>query len=254
MALLLAGAIRLSERRAAFVSAVTHELRTPLTTFRMYAEMLAEGMVRDAGKREQYLRTLCAESNRLSHLVENVLAYARLERGRMKGRAEQVSVQDMVDRVLARLEQRAQQAGMKLTVECGAATTAADIFTDVSAVEQILSNLVDNACKYAARAEDKRIHLSAQPLSRDVVFRVWDHGPGISREGERRLFSPFSKSAQRAAESAPGVGLGLALCRRLARQIGGRLAFVRTPVGACFELILPQMPVGRRQAGVNGEQ
>lgn len=242
MALLLAGAIRLSERRAAFVSAVTHELRTPLTTFRMYAEMLAEGMVPDPAKREYYLRTLCAESNRLSHLVENVLAYARLERGRMKSRAEQVSVQGVVDRVLPRLEQRAQQVGMQLSVECGAAATAIGIFTDVSAVEQVLFNLVDNACKYAAKAEDKRIHLSVQPMSRNVVFRVWDHGPGILREDERRLFRPFGKSAQHAAESAPGVGLGLALCRRLARQIGGRLAFVRMPEGACFELALPQLP------------
>lgn len=246
-AILLAGAMRLSERRAAFVSAVTHELRTPLTTFRMYAEMLAEGMVPDPAKREHYLRTLCAESNRLTHLVENVLAYARIERGRMKSRAEQVTVQAVVDRVLPRIKERTEQAGMQLVTECGVAATAAGMLTDVSAVEQILFNLVDNACKYAARADDRRVHLSVQPVSCSVVFRVWDHGPGISREDERRLFRPFSKSAQKAAESAPGVGLGLALCRRLAKQIGGRLAFVRAPGGACFELTLPQMPAAEWQ-------
>ena len=76
---LLYGTVSLSERRADFVSAVTHELRTPLTTFKMYSEMLAEGMVPDEQKRRAYLGTLCSEANRLSHLVENVLAYARLE-------------------------------------------------------------------------------------------------------------------------------------------------------------------------------
>ncbi len=146
-----------------------------------------------------------------------------------------------------RVTRQGRECGMRLSVECGVAATDAGMFTDVSAVEQILFNLVDNACKYAARAEDKRIRFSVQPASDNVVFRVWDHGPGISREDERRLFRPFSKSAQRSAESAPGVVLGLALCRRLAKQIGGRLAFVRMPEGACFERTLPQLPADQRQ-------
>ena len=77
LALLLVGAIRLSERRGTFVSAVTHELRTPLTTFRLYTEMLDEGMVRDEASRRSYLKTLRAEADRLGHLVENVLAFAQ---------------------------------------------------------------------------------------------------------------------------------------------------------------------------------
>ncbi len=76
--MMLRGVLALSERRASFVSAVTHELRSPLTTFRMYAEMLAEGMVRDEQQRDRYLSTLRQEADRLSHLVDNVLQYARL--------------------------------------------------------------------------------------------------------------------------------------------------------------------------------
>ena len=81
MVALFVGTLALSERRATFVSAVTHELRTPLTTFRMYTEMLAKGMVSNEKQRD-YLDTLHREANRLGHLVENVLAYARLQRGR----------------------------------------------------------------------------------------------------------------------------------------------------------------------------
>ena len=111
---------------------------------------------------------------------------------------------------------------------------------DVSAVERILVNLVDNACKFASRAANPYIVLELDRRDRLAVLRVRDYGPGISKREERRLFKPFRKSAREAANSAPGVGLGLALSRRLARQMGGRLRLDRRiKEGACFELILP---------------
>jgi signal transduction histidine kinase len=241
VAVLLHGTVSLSERRAAFVSAVTHELRTPLTTFKMYSEMLAEGMVPDETKRKSYLSTLCSEANRLSHLVENVLAYARLERGSARSRVERVTLGQLLDRVKDRLDQRTGQAGMKFVVDADATALQTLVHVDVSAVEQILFNLVDNACKYAApTATEKLIHLEALPDGKFAMLRVRDHGQGISLEGAKRLFQPFSKSAHEAAHSAPGVGLGLALCRRLSRSMGGDLrldALVKD--GACFVLTLP---------------
>jgi len=240
---LMMGVVSLSERRASFVSAVTHELRTPLTTFRMYAEMLSEGMVPDEAKRKEYLATLCAEGNRLSHLVENVLAYARIERGRARGHMEVTAAGDIIGRLKDRLEQRTTQAGLNLVVEENPAAQAMRVRTDVSAVDQILFNLVDNACKYAASGDDKRIHLETACENGALCLRVRDHGPGISAEDARRLFRPFSKSAKHAAETAPGVGLGLALSRRLARQMKGDLRICgRVTDGACFELILPARP------------
>jgi len=237
---LLAGVVTLSERRASFVSAVTHELRTPLTTFRMYAEMLSEGMVPDEARRKEYLSTLCAEGNRLSHLVENVLAYARIERGRARGHTEVTTAGDIIGRLKDRLEQRTAQAGLSLVVDENGEAQALQVRTDVSAVDQILFNLVDNACKYAANGGDKRIHLETAQENGSLCLRVRDHGPGISAEDAKRLFRPFSKSAKHAAETAPGVGLGLALSRRLARQMKGDLRICpRVTDGACLELILP---------------
>ena len=239
VAVLLWGTVSLSERRAAFVSAVTHELRTPLTTFRMYSEMLAGGMVADEAKRLRYLDTLRIEADRLVHLVENVLAYARLERGRAAGRTETIALADLVDRVRGRLADRARQAGFEWVVERPEGGAAA-VRADASAVEQILFNLVDNACKYAAGAADKRIHLVAGTAGGRAALKVCDHGPGLSPGDLRRLFRPFSKSARDAAHSAPGVGLGLALSRRLAREMGGDLILEPAPgSGACFVLILP---------------
>ena len=238
---LLLGVVSLSERRAAFVAAVTHELRTPcLTTFRMYAEMLAEGMLKDESKRQAYLETLRVEADRLTHLVTNVLAYARLERGRPGGRRESMPLADLVERMRDRLSDRASQAEMQLVLEDDAADTACAVRTDPAAVEQVLFNLVDNACKYAVGARDKRIHLQLRADDRWIHFRVRDHGPGISQQASRRLFLPFSKSVHDAATSAPGVGLGLALCKRLAQELGGRIEIENgTSGGASFVFSLP---------------
>ena len=254
VAVLLHGVVSLGERRAAFVSAVTHELRTPLTTFKMYSEMLAEDMVPDETKRKSYLSTLCSEANRLSHLVENVLAYARLERGSARSRIERVSLGQLIERVKPHLDQRAAQAEMSVVVDSDEMALGTIVHVDASAVEQILFNLVDNACKYAApTASERIIHLEALPDGKFAMLRVRDHGQGITAEGAKRLFQPFSKSAHEAAHSAPGVGLGLALCRRLSRSMGGDLrldALVKN--GACFVLTLPVSAQGEAPAAAIG--
>jgi signal transduction histidine kinase len=239
VALLLQGVITLSERRGAFVAAVTHELRTPLTTFRMYAEMLAENMVPSAETRQKYLETLRIEADRLSHLVENVLVYARLERGRQGQRREPVTLGSLVERSLSRYADRAAQAGMKLEFEQDESLADVQLRTDPSAVEQILFNLVDNACKYAVMAADRRIQIALASDGQQAIIRVADHGPGIDAKAARRLFQPFSKSVHDAACSAPGVGLGLALSRRLAHQLGGKLVLESSADGARFALYLP---------------
>lgn len=239
---LMRGVVKLSERRASFVSSVTHELRTPLTTFSLYSDMLAEGMVQDEAKQKVYLRTLRKESARLTHLVENVLAYSRIERGSARARVETVTVGALVDRMCERLRARAEEAGMELHCDVTPDVAELEIRVDTTAVEQIIFNLVDNASKYASgEGNGKVIELRAlaHPKSvHRVVFQVCDDGPGIARSEQRKLFRAFHKSAQEAAHSKPGVGLGLALCRRLARALGGDLQIVARKKGACFELTI----------------
>ncbi|MGE5607694.1 MAG: sensor histidine kinase [Bacillota bacterium] len=240
---LLWGALLLSQRRAAFVSAVTHELRTPLTTVSMYAEMLEGGMIPDEQKRRRYLSTLRIEADRLGHLVENVLAYSRIERGNPNGRIQEVTLSQLIDHMRDRLAARSEQAGMQLRVEMAEGMADLVVRADASAVEQILLNLVDNSGKYAAGNGDRRIHLQVDRQGAVAEIRLRDHGPGISASDLRRMFRPFSKSARDAANSAPGVGLGLALSRRLAREMHGDLELDgHTQDGACFVLTLPITP------------
>lgn len=239
VAMLLQGVVSLSERRGAFVSAVTHELRTPLTTFRMYAEMLADNMVSDESARRNYLQTLRVEADRLTHLVENVLLYARLERGRRGAQIAPVAVSQILEQAAPRLTDRAKQANFEIAIDADQTVRHTHVRADPTAVEQILFNLVDNACKYAAAAADRTLHLEARTAASFVELRLRDHGPGVDHRQRRLLFQPFRKSAQEAARTASGVGLGLALSRRLARDMSGDLLYSpESSGGACFVLRL----------------
>ena len=188
------GIVALSERRAAFVSAVTHEMRTPLTTFRLYSEMLSSGMVKDPEKQNGYLATLTSEADRLSHLVENVLAYARLERGSARAQVEEISLQSIIDRVKPRLEQRAAQdsVGIRVDADTDAANTRVKV--DITAVEQILFNLVDNACKYGRDPEgEDSIHLEADTDGTSSSSRSWPW----HQQGRRKATLPALREIRR---------------------------------------------------------
>ncbi len=237
--LLLAGVMKLSERRAAFVSSVTHELRTPLTTFRLYSEMLVEGMVTDEEKKQDYLRTMLSESERLNHLVENVLSYSRIERGNGRSNFEKLGVADLIERMRPVLQRRVDQEDAALSIEL--ADDLGKVETDVTAVEQILFNLIDNACKYGLpEGQQGHVTLDVRKGGKGIVFEVSDEGRGIERSEKKRLFRAFHKSAHDAAHDKPGVGLGLALCRRLARALGGDLKLGSPREGgASFVLSLP---------------
>ena len=234
--LLVHGVMRLSERRASFVSAVTHELRTPLTTFRLYSDMLESGAVKPA-KRGDYLRVLSREADRLSHLVENVLSFSQVERGSARSVVMETSMVGLLEPLRERLAARLATAGLTLEM-----TTSEDskVRVDAAAVEHILFNLIDNAAKYAAASDPPKVEIAVMSYARHLEIIVSDHGPGIPVSERRRIFRAFHKSAREAAESRPGVGLGLALSRRLAKKLGGGLECVDAPQGARFLLRLPR--------------
>jgi signal transduction histidine kinase len=205
----------------------------------MYSEMLAEGMVDDADKRQIYLETLRDESGRLSALVENVLAYARLEEGRAPPRPVPTTAGDLVNQVVGHLRQRAEAAGMSLSVE-NEVPRETPLAVDMEVVGQILANLVDNACKYAAGADDRTIHLVGRVEDGALALGVRDHGPGVGPQHAKAIFSPFDRGARGGGDATPGVGLGLALARGQARDLGGDLVLESCgPDGACFKLTLP---------------
>ena len=227
-----------AERRSRFASAVTHELRTPLTTFKLYTEMLTSGMVTDEHTRAEYLMTLARESDRLSRLVENVLAYSRLEQGNGRAEREELDAAQLLQRVLPDCVERARSGGMELVFTEGEFAGAARVVTDVASVAQILFNLVDNACKYAAQAADRRIELTAASRGDQLVITCRDRGPGIPEACARQVFQPFVRG-ENAPSDVAGIGLGLSLSLGLARDLGGDLLVEEVSPGAALSLSLP---------------
>lgn len=233
--LALRKSIEFGERQRRFASLVTHELRSPLTTFRLYSDLLAEGLVKEQEKRATYHRTLQKESGQMTRMVENVIAHSRLEEGRAKLVRERILLTKLLDDLTADLTACAAQAGGELTVDAGGTSDVA-LETDPAAVGQILNNLVENACKYGAPP----IHVGASVHHGTLRLRVRDHGPGVPAAVARRIFRPFERGTRDETDPVRGLGLGLALSRGLAHDLGGDLTLEPPPDGgACFVLTLP---------------
>ena len=131
---------------------------------------------------------------------------------------------------------RAEQAGFSFNVEVWG-DRESPTSLDLQNVERILFNLVDNACKYAAGGEEKRIDLKVRINEHEITFNVRDHGAGIPLDDRSRIFKAFERGTRQADGSIPGLGLGLALSKGLAEDMGGSLRLVNAQP-AEFELIV----------------
>ncbi len=247
LAILAAGAMlvrqaRRSEVEAAlktsFVANVSHELKTPLTTIRLYAELLAQGRVMDEGKRAHYLVTIGQETQRLARLVGNVLDFSRLEQGKKKFERSTFDLAAELGRLAETHAPRLVEAGLRLGV---ALPKTAVVTTDRDAVEQVVLNLFDNACKYAA--EGREVTLALAPASgprAGWLMSVGDRGPGVAAGQREWIFEKFHRVDDRLTAAKGGAGLGLSIARQLARGLGGELECrEREGGGASFVLFLP---------------
>lgn len=210
---------RVSALKSEFVANVSHELKTPLALVRMFAEMLQSGRVATDAKRQEYLDIIVRESERLSGLIENVLDFARLERGRGGYEFTEGDVGDAVTRAANVYRYRAEREGMRLTVDVEPNLPRARI--DERAIQLAVVNLVDNALKYAR--DGKEIVVRASSEGDSVRVDVVDHGPGVPPDERQRIFERFVRLTARNGESqARGSGIGLALVKHIAESHGGR--------------------------------
>lgn len=232
---------RRSEEEAAqktsFVANVSHEFKTPLTTIRLYAELLEQGRVRDAAQGGEYLRTIGRETQRLARLVNNALDFSRLEQGRKKYAREEIDLAAELARLLDTHAPRLAEAGMTLQREWP--LTAVKITTDRDALEQIVLNLIDNACKYAASGGEVTVAI-VPGASGGAAVRVADRGPGVPAAHHERIFEKFHRVDEALTAEKTGTGLGLSIARQLARGLGGELHYApRAGGGAEFIVELP---------------
>jgi signal transduction histidine kinase len=224
-------------QKTSFVANVSHEFKTPLTTIRLYSELLEQGRVRDAAQGNDYLRTIGRETQRLARLVNNALDFSRLEQGRKKYARETIDLAADLGRLLDTHAPRVAEAGMILKRDLPPAPV--EVVTDRDAIEQIVLNLIDNACKYAAAGGEVMVSLR-RASNGPVEVRVADRGPGVPLEHREQIFEKFHRVDDALTAEKGGAGLGLSIARQLARGLGGELSFVpREGSGAEFVLTLP---------------
>ena len=233
---------RISALKSEFVANVSHELKTPLALVRMFAEMLQSGRVSTDAKKKEYLDIIVRESERLSALIENVLDFARLERGRGSYEFAEGDIGDAVTRAANVYRYRAEREGVRLVLDVEPSLPRAQI--DERAIQLAVINLVDNALKYAPGGE---ITIRAASHEGGVRIDVADQGPGVAPEDRSRIFERFIRLSssrddknEKARSPVRGSGIGLALVKHIAESHGGR-AWVESELGhgSTFRFTIP---------------
>ncbi len=231
--------LALAQKKTDFVSNVSHELKTPLTSIRMFADLLAEGRVKEPETRDRCLRIISSESERLTRLVNNVLDFARLEKNRKVYEMRAVDLHPVVERIWESEGGRLREAGF--AVEWKGAPGPYAMVCDADAVSQVLVNLISNAEKYAVRRRE--ITLTTAMEDGWFVAEILDRGPGVPRGLEDKIFEAFFRADDSLASGAQGSGLGLTLARRIARDHGGEVTCrVREGGGTIFTFKIPTRP------------
>ena len=230
-------------RKTDFVDNVSHELKTPLSGIRLSAELLAEGRLPDGPRRDKAVRSILAESDRLDRLVSNLLDFGRLERNRRRFDLRPVNLAALLEEMGAEGDPTTRHSSF-VTRHCERGLAA---LADPDAVRRILSNLFDNAAKYAPGAPPEvsvraagTARSESSPHRSAVEIVVADRGPGVPPGLEEKVFERFFRADDSLARRANGSGIGLSLARGLARGMGGDLVCrPREGGGAEFVLTLP---------------
>jgi signal transduction histidine kinase len=222
---------RVDDARSDLVSTVSHEIRSPLTSVKGFTKTLLAKWDRftDAQKR-QMLATIEEDADRVTRLLGELLDVSRIDAGRLQLHRQMLDVPAIADRVIERMRVH----GHETRLSAGFPGGVPRLYADPDKVEQIFTNLVENALKYG----DGNVHLSAEVDDSEVCFIVTDEGPGIPAS---QLTTIFGKFFRRAGERRSGTGLGLYISRGLVEAHGGRIWAESEPDnGASFHFTLPR--------------
>lgn len=227
---------RLENLRRDFVANVSHELRTPVTAVRSAAETLRTAMTEDPSRAGRFVDIIDRNAQRLHELIEDLLELSRLESNQFQLKKETVDVYETANLVASLFRERAEKKKVKLIVKAG--QKPVELRTDQRALEQVLTNLVDNAIKYCPAGST--IAINADEKEESTLVRVEDDGPGIDPKHLPRLFERFYRVDAGRSRDVGGTGLGLSIVKHLAEAMGGEVD-VESAVGrgSKFTLTLP---------------
>ncbi len=249
--------IRLTRLKNDLTATVSHELKTPLASMRVLVDTLLAGKVLDADQTREYFEMISRENHRLSRLIDNFLAFSRMERKRHAFEFEQLDVGQLIEAAIEFIGERFAGPGCELSVDI--APDMPHVFADTDAMVTVLLNLLDNAYKYTN--DQKRVEVRAARGPGDaVVISVSDNGVGLSRRSLRKVFGKFYQVDRRLSRTVGGCGLGLSIVKFIVNAHGGTVsASSQLGKGSTFTVSLPAADsapaarVLRRNGQANGK-
>jgi signal transduction histidine kinase len=223
-----------------FVSNVSHELRTPVASIRVFGELLRLGRAQDPEKVREYGAHIEDESRRLTRLIDNILDFSRIESGRKEYHFAEGDVRELVQAVVRTFEVRLAAEGFRIVIDERDGRLP-PLWMDSDALSQAFQNLLDNAVKYSGTSREIVVTLSAD--NGDVVIAVRDHGIGIARDEQRKIFERFHRVGTDLVHDVKGSGLGLSIVHHIVAAHGGSVAVQSEPGhGSTFTM---RLPIGR---------
>jgi two-component system sensor histidine kinase KdpD len=220
--------------KTALLSMVSHDFRSPLTAIKAgVSSLLQGGSPWDAETQRELLQSIDCETDRLNHMVGNILSLSRLEAGAWRPNFEVVSIPELIG---ATLDKFSPEDNARIRVSVPHEVQEATL--DSVQIMQVLQNLLENALKYSPAESD--IELFAAQSEGRLIFQVRDRGAGIPAGEEEHIFQRFYRAKQWRESAQPGTGIGLAICRGLVEAHGGQIAAAnRVGGGAVFSVTLP---------------
>ncbi|AEG97895.1 sensor histidine kinase [Klebsiella aerogenes] len=222
-------------QRREFIANISHDLRTPLTSLLGYLETLSLKDDRlTAQERKQYLNIALRQGNKVRHLSQQLFELARLEHGGIKPQPEKFILAELIQDVAQKFDLAIATREIRLRLELASGLPLVE--ADLSMMERVLTNLLDNAIRHTPHGGE--IRLSSRQQGAQVVVEVADSGPGVAGELRANLFERPSV-LEPGQQSASRGGLGLMIVRRMLQLHGGEIRLLEVPAGACFQFTLP---------------
>jgi signal transduction histidine kinase len=228
--------LRLNKLKSEFISNVSHELKSPLTSIRMMTEMLHHNRVQTEERKSVYYSAMLEESEHLSHLIDNILDFSRMDDDRKKYDFIDLDLDELLLKFLESTRQRLPEPGFDIRYDCPDRVPV--IQADKSAILQVFYNLVDNAIKFSGTS--RQIDISLFSKDDELVLCVKDYGIGISNRDQEKIFDRFYRGDEPQRLGIKGSGIGLTIVKKIMETHKGRLTLESRPgKGSTFCVHLP---------------
>lgn len=217
-----------------FISNFSHELKTPLSLIKMFSELLVMGKVDKEEKKKEYYEIINRETERLSSLIDNVLDFSRLERGKVQYQFEKIFINILLEDIISIYKTRFENEHIELIMKIE--DNLPPIFVDVHSIKIAIHNLLDNALKYASKSE--HVWIEVNKVALNIEIKIRDEGEGIPKEEQKKIFERFYRSVQ--ARTQRGSGIGLNVAKSIVESHGGKIWVESEPrKGSNFIIRLP---------------